>query len=245
MAYFHEVEEFDNVFYINAAGQPIVVLNAQKIAVNLLDRHAGIYYTYPCSIVAAQILCGGSVIVFHTIRESSQIQIQVFDQHRSKRSDQYFLRSVSITVGDILNLSQGGSGIPSLPISYPPHSGPHSEPRTPTWTRRPNHTPKPYSRSPRKAKISRGSQHLQQLDLAHSSNDLRVLPSTAITRPYQAAAAVPSRRLPRVVAAMSFSAWVTPPPFTAVSCPANPQSSSRNTLLSAQSTSMRIRRSSP
>ena len=53
-----------DVFYVNAAGQPIVVLNTQKTAADLLDRRAGIYSDRPRNIVAAQILCGGLAIVF-------------------------------------------------------------------------------------------------------------------------------------------------------------------------------------
>lgn len=86
MAHFHEVEEgirydsfrkrthwysltrmmslIGDVFYVNAAGQPIVVLNTQKTAADLLDRRAGIYSDRPRNIVAAQILCGGLAIVF-------------------------------------------------------------------------------------------------------------------------------------------------------------------------------------
>ncbi len=32
-----------DVFYLSTAGQPIVVLNTQKVAADLLDRRAGIY----------------------------------------------------------------------------------------------------------------------------------------------------------------------------------------------------------
>ena len=53
-----------DVFYLNAAGQPIVVLNTQKVAADLLDRRAGIYSDRPRNIVSAQILCGGLAIVF-------------------------------------------------------------------------------------------------------------------------------------------------------------------------------------
>ncbi|KAH8982107.1 cytochrome P450 [Lactarius akahatsu] len=53
-----------DVFYLNAAGQPIVVLNTQKVAADLLDRRAGIYSDRPRNIVAAQILCGGSILTF-------------------------------------------------------------------------------------------------------------------------------------------------------------------------------------
>jgi hypothetical protein len=53
-----------DVFYLNAAGQPIVVLNTQKVAADLLDRRAGIYSDRPRNIVAAEILCGGMAMVF-------------------------------------------------------------------------------------------------------------------------------------------------------------------------------------
>ncbi|KAH9020060.1 cytochrome P450 [Lactarius hengduanensis] len=56
-------QEFGDVFYLSAAGQPIVVLNTQKAAAELLDRRAGIYSDRPRNIVAAQILCGGLSIV--------------------------------------------------------------------------------------------------------------------------------------------------------------------------------------
>lgn len=57
-------QEFGDVFYLNAAGQPIIVLNTQKVAADLLDRRAGIYSDRPRNIVAAQIMCGGLAMVF-------------------------------------------------------------------------------------------------------------------------------------------------------------------------------------
>lgn len=53
-----------DVLYLNAAGQPIIVLNTQKVAADLLDRRAGIYSDRPRNIVAAQIMCGGLAMVF-------------------------------------------------------------------------------------------------------------------------------------------------------------------------------------
>jgi len=57
-------QQFGDVVYLNAAGQPIIVLNTQKVAADLLDRRAGIYSDRPRNIVAAQILCGGLAMVF-------------------------------------------------------------------------------------------------------------------------------------------------------------------------------------
>jgi hypothetical protein len=45
--------------YLNALGQPIIVLNSLKAAFELLDRRANIYSDRPHFIVANNILCGG------------------------------------------------------------------------------------------------------------------------------------------------------------------------------------------
>ena len=57
--------------------------------------------------------------LYSSVLESSEIQIEVFDQRRFSHSDHFqgFLGSVSFTVGDVLNLSQSGSGMPCPPFS--------------------------------------------------------------------------------------------------------------------------------
>jgi hypothetical protein len=45
--------------YLNALGQPIIVLNSLKSASELLDRRANIYSDRPRVIVGHEILCGG------------------------------------------------------------------------------------------------------------------------------------------------------------------------------------------
>ncbi|KAN0132225.1 hypothetical protein V8E53_009991 [Lactarius tabidus] len=55
------------------------------------------------------------------VRESSQIQIEVVDQRKLQGSDQGFLGSVSITVGDVLNLRQGRSVIHNLELQPGPN----------------------------------------------------------------------------------------------------------------------------
>jgi hypothetical protein len=47
------------LIYLNAGGQPIVVLNSQRVAADLLDRRAGIYSDRPRLIVANEIMGGG------------------------------------------------------------------------------------------------------------------------------------------------------------------------------------------
>ncbi|KAH8977835.1 HECT-domain-containing protein [Lactarius akahatsu] len=103
-----------------------------------------------------------------TVRESSKIQIQVFDQRKFKRNDQGFLGSVSITVGDVLNLNQGGSVIQNLELQ-------------PGADGQIVHGNLMFSLATEGQDISRDSQATQQLDLARSFNDMRVSPSSTTT----------------------------------------------------------------
>ena len=48
-----------DVIYLNAMGQPIVILNNPSIAAELLDRRASIYSDRPTLIVMHEIMCGG------------------------------------------------------------------------------------------------------------------------------------------------------------------------------------------
>jgi hypothetical protein len=48
-----------DLIYLNAAGQPIVVLNSRKVAADLLDRRATIYSDRPLNIVGCDIMTGG------------------------------------------------------------------------------------------------------------------------------------------------------------------------------------------
>ncbi|KZV60974.1 cytochrome P450 [Peniophora sp. CONT] len=55
---------YGDVLFLNAAGQPMVVLNSQKAAADLLDRRAGIYSDRPQFIVASDIMTSGLLVVF-------------------------------------------------------------------------------------------------------------------------------------------------------------------------------------
>jgi len=52
------------MMYLNALGQPILVLNSLKSAFDLLDRRANIYSSRPRLIVAQEVLCGGLFTAF-------------------------------------------------------------------------------------------------------------------------------------------------------------------------------------
>ena len=54
-----------DLIYLNAAGQPILVLNSQKVAADLLDRRAANYSGRARNFVAADILAGGLLMVFN------------------------------------------------------------------------------------------------------------------------------------------------------------------------------------
>ena len=49
----------EHMMYLNALGQPILIINDLKTAFELLDRRASIYSDRPDLIVANGILCGG------------------------------------------------------------------------------------------------------------------------------------------------------------------------------------------
>jgi hypothetical protein len=50
--------------YLNALGQPIIVLNSLKVAFELLDRRANLYSDRPQLIVASGILSGSLFTAF-------------------------------------------------------------------------------------------------------------------------------------------------------------------------------------
>jgi hypothetical protein len=52
-----------DLIYLNAAGQPVVIINSQKVAVALLDRRAEIYSDRPRNIAACDIMTGGLHLV--------------------------------------------------------------------------------------------------------------------------------------------------------------------------------------
>ena len=53
-----------DLIYLNAAGQPVVVINSPKVGVALLDRRAAIYSDRPRNIVVSDIMAGGLFFAF-------------------------------------------------------------------------------------------------------------------------------------------------------------------------------------
>ncbi|KAH9010620.1 cytochrome P450, partial [Lactarius pseudohatsudake] len=52
-------QKYEDVMYLSALGQPILVLNSLKAASELLDRRANIYSGRPRMIMAQDIISGG------------------------------------------------------------------------------------------------------------------------------------------------------------------------------------------
>ncbi len=48
-----------DLIYLNAAGQPVVIINSPRVAIALLDRRAAIYSDRPRNIVASDMMTGG------------------------------------------------------------------------------------------------------------------------------------------------------------------------------------------
>ncbi|VDB97884.1 unnamed protein product [Peniophora sp. CBMAI 1063] len=57
-------KRYGDMFYLNAAGQPIVVVNRHEIAADLLDRRAGIYSDRPANIVGGDMMTEGLLLGF-------------------------------------------------------------------------------------------------------------------------------------------------------------------------------------
>jgi hypothetical protein len=58
------IELLEHIMYLNALGQPIIVINSLKVAFELLDRRANIYSDRPRFIVSCDILCGSLFTAF-------------------------------------------------------------------------------------------------------------------------------------------------------------------------------------
>jgi hypothetical protein len=80
--------------YLNALGQPIIVINSLKSTSDLLDRRANIYSDRPRVIVGNEILCGGlfsalmpygDVFVFSSLPKHRGLSV-IFSWRRHRRA---------------------------------------------------------------------------------------------------------------------------------------------------------------
>ncbi|PBK94399.1 cytochrome P450 [Armillaria gallica] len=57
-------KKYGDLMYFNVAGQPLVVINSQKVAADLLGRRAGNFSDRPRNIVLSDIMTGGNLFAF-------------------------------------------------------------------------------------------------------------------------------------------------------------------------------------
>ncbi|KAF8505395.1 cytochrome P450 [Russula emetica] len=57
-------KKYGDIFYLNAAGQPIVILNSRKVCVDLLERRAAIYSDRPANVLVCDLMCNGLLFAF-------------------------------------------------------------------------------------------------------------------------------------------------------------------------------------
>ena len=67
--------------YLNALGQPIIVINSLNVAAELLDKRANIYSDRPRMIVANEIISGGLFGAF--LRYGERFVVYIFDIHKT------------------------------------------------------------------------------------------------------------------------------------------------------------------
>ncbi|KAA1470686.1 cytochrome P450 [Dentipellis sp. KUC8613] len=62
-------QEYGPLIYLNVVGQPLIVINSQKVAIDLLDRRAVKYSDRPRNIVASDFMTGGLFLVLMPYNE--------------------------------------------------------------------------------------------------------------------------------------------------------------------------------
>ncbi|KAH9175619.1 cytochrome P450 [Lactarius sanguifluus] len=125
-------EKYEDVMYLTALGQPILVLNSIKAAAELLDRRASIYSDRPRMIMAQEVLSGGLTFPFlgyddrwrRSRRATHQClsKTAVLSYHNMLREEAVILTSASLAdPGALENHFQRAatSAIMSVLYSYP------------------------------------------------------------------------------------------------------------------------------
>ncbi|KAH9996758.1 cytochrome P450 [Russula vinacea] len=80
-------QKFEHIMYLNAFGQPIIVLHSLKAAFELFDRRANIYSDRPRFVVGQDILCGGLFTALMSYGETWR---------RTRRAAQEILTKVAV-----------------------------------------------------------------------------------------------------------------------------------------------------
>ncbi|KAH9979952.1 cytochrome P450 [Lactifluus volemus] len=83
-------KKYGDLIYLNAAGQPMIILNSPKVAADLLDRRAAIYSDRPPLIVASEIMCGGLLFPFCRYGDVWRRMRKIANERFSKESVKQF-----------------------------------------------------------------------------------------------------------------------------------------------------------
>ncbi|KAI0303046.1 cytochrome P450 [Russula brevipes] len=81
---------YGDIIYLNAVGQPMIILNSQRVAVDLFDRRAAIYSDRPRRIVACDFMTKGLMFGFAPIGDCWRRMRKVTDEVLSKGSAKEF-----------------------------------------------------------------------------------------------------------------------------------------------------------
>ncbi|VDC04597.1 unnamed protein product [Peniophora sp. CBMAI 1063] len=116
---YNECPKLGEIVYLNAAGQPMFILNSQKAAAELLDRRAAVYSGRPRLIVGHELMCGGLFFAFEPHNDRWRRQRRVVHEGFNKSAASRFH---SAEVEDVIRLAtsliQNPSAFRSLYHTY-------------------------------------------------------------------------------------------------------------------------------
>jgi E3 ubiquitin-protein ligase NEDD4 len=86
----------------------LTVDGEQTKTTSVIKRTLNPYWNESFDVYASQY---SQILINRTVKESSIIAVQIFDQRKFKKKDQGFLGVINCRVGDVLDLQLGGEGI--------------------------------------------------------------------------------------------------------------------------------------
>ncbi|KAJ7671941.1 cytochrome P450 [Mycena rosella] len=100
-------EQYGDVFSLDLAGQPVVILNTYKAAADLFDRRSTIYSDRPRLIMASEILTGGIFMIFakygEVWRKMRRASHEAFNLRASEKYQPDQCKEAALNVLDLIN----------------------------------------------------------------------------------------------------------------------------------------------
>jgi hypothetical protein len=103
--------------YLNALGQPMLVINSLKAATELLDRRANIYSDRPRLIVADEILCGGLFIAFMPYGEQCVDHLLLIVAKKESKKNSTRILTSTVCAALVALHATGSQSRPSMTIT--------------------------------------------------------------------------------------------------------------------------------